>query len=156
MYEAFRVIGRYIIDGSDASSEIDRVTGQAEDSSSRMSNAFGIIGNASVAMGKAVVAGVTACAGAITLVTKQAVGSYANYEQLVGGVETLFGDSADKVMEYAHNAYATAGMSANKYMETVTSFSASLLQGLGGDTSKATEYAQMAIVDMADNANKMG
>lgn len=87
---------------------------------------------------------------------KQAVNSYAEYEQLVGGVETLFKDSADKVQEYANQAYKTAGISANQYMEQATSFSASLLQGLGGDTAKAAEIADMAITDMADNANKMG
>ena len=89
-------------------------------------------------------------------VGKQAIMSYADYEQLAGGVETLFGDSADAVMDYAQNAYKTAGMSANDYMETVTSFSASLLQSLDGDTEKATKLADMAITDMSDNANKMG
>lgn len=87
---------------------------------------------------------------------KQAISSYAEYEQLVGGVETLFKGSAGKVQEYAANAYKTAGMSANEYMSTVTSFSASLLQSLGGDTEKAAEYANQALTDMSDNANKMG
>ena len=81
---------------------------------------------------------------------------YAEYEQLVGGVETLFKDSADTVMGYAENAYKTAGMSANEYMDTVTSFSASLLQSLGGDTAAAAEKANLAITDMSDNANKLG
>lgn len=85
-----------------------------------------------------------------------AVKSYADYEQLVGGVDTLFKDSSKKVQEYAENAYKSAGMSANEYMETVTSFSASLLQGLKGDTDKAADYADKALVDMSDNANKMG
>ena len=89
-------------------------------------------------------------------VGKQAVQSYAQYEQLVGGVDTLFGESSKKVQEYANNAYATAGMSANEYMETVTSFSASLIQSLDGDTAKASEVANRAIIDMSDNANKMG
>lgn len=89
-------------------------------------------------------------------ITKKAVESYAQYEQLVGGVETLFKDSAKTVQKYAANAYKTAGMSANQYMETVTSFSASLLQSLSGDTEKAAEVADMALTDMADNANKMG
>ena len=89
-------------------------------------------------------------------VGKQAISSYAEYEQLVGGVETLFGDSAGQVEEYANQAYKTAGISANRYMEQVTSFSASLLQGLGGDTAKAAEIGNMAVIDMADNANKMG
>lgn len=89
-------------------------------------------------------------------VGKQAYSAYASYEQLTGGVETLFGDSADVVKGYAANAYKTAGMSANAYMETVTSFSASLLQGLNGDTAKAAQVADQAITDMSDNANKMG
>lgn len=89
-------------------------------------------------------------------VGKQALNSYADYEQLVGGVETLFKDSAGVVENYANNAYKTAGLSANEYMETVTSFSASLLQSLGNDTSKSAEYADRAIIDMSDNANKMG
>ena len=87
---------------------------------------------------------------------KDAVQGFADYEQLVGGVETLFGNSADKVEQYAQQAYQSAGLSANEYMETVTSFSASLLSSLGGDTAKAAEIADQAIVDMADNANKMG
>ena len=93
---------------------------------------------------------------ALINVGKSAVDSYAEYEQLVGGVETLFKDSAGIVQQYAAEAYKTAGVSANKYMEQATSFSASLLQGLGGDTKKAAEYANMAIIDMSDNANKMG
>lgn len=87
---------------------------------------------------------------------KQSLDSYADYEQLIGGVETLFKDSAGIVENYANNAYQTAGLSANEYMETVTSFSASLLQSLGNDTEKGAEYANRAIVDMSDNANKMG
>ena len=92
----------------------------------------------------------------ITSIAKAAVESYASYEQLVGGVETLFKDSADQVQKYASEAYKTAGLSANAYMEQATSFSASLLQGLGGDTKAAADYANQAIIDMADNANKMG
>lgn len=89
-------------------------------------------------------------------VGKKALNSYADYEQLVGGVETLFKDNAGTVENYANNAYKTAGLSANEYMETVTSFSASLLQSLNGDTAKSAEVADMAITDMSDNANKMG
>ena len=89
-------------------------------------------------------------------VGKQAITSYADYEQLSGGVETLFKDSADVVKNYSQQAYKTAGLSANEYMETITSFSASLIQGLGGDTKKASEIGNMAIIDMSDNANKMG
>ena len=98
----------------------------------------------------------TAVSGALTAVVGMGVNSYASYEQNIGGVETLFKDSADKVVENAKNAYKTSGLSANEYMETVTSFSASLLQSLGGDTEKAASVADMALVDMADNANKFG
>ena len=94
--------------------------------------------------------------GAIVSVGKQALQSYADYEQLVGGVETLFKDSAGIVENYANQAYKTAGLSANEYMETVTSFSASMLQSLGNDTKKSAEYSNQAIIDMSDNANKMG
>ena len=101
-------------------------------------------------------AAVGAAATAIGALTTAAVNNYAEYEQLVGGVETLFKNSADTVMGYAENAYKTAGLSANEYMETVTSFSASLLQSLDGDTKAAASAADMAITDMADNAHKMG
>ena len=101
-------------------------------------------------------AAVSAAATGITALTTAAVKNYAEYEQLVGGVETLFKNSADTVQQYAANAYKTAGLSANDYMSTVTSFSASLLQSLGGDTQKAADYADLAVTDMADNANKMG
>lgn len=106
--------------------------------------------------GKVAVAGVAAGATAIGALGTKAVAAYADYEQLVGGVETLFKDSQDQVMDYANNAYKTAGLSANKYMETVTSFSAALLQSLDGDTSAAADKANLAITDMSDNANKMG
>lgn len=106
--------------------------------------------------GKVAVAGVAAGATAIGALGTKAVEAYADYEQLVGGVETLFKDSQDQVMDYANNAYKTAGLSANEYMETVTSFSASLLQSLDGDTSAAADKANLAITDMSDNANKMG
>lgn len=102
------------------------------------------------------VAGFSAVSTGVAALGKAAVQSYADYEQLVGGVETLFKDSADIVQNYAKDAYKTAGLSANEYMETVTSFSASLLQSLGGDTNAAAEKANMAITDMSDNANKMG
>ena len=101
-------------------------------------------------------AAVGAAATAIGALTTAAVNNYAEYEQLVGGVETLFKNSADTVMGYAENAYKTAGLSANEYMETVTSFSASLLQSLDGDTKAAASAADMAITDMSDNANKLG
>ena len=107
-------------------------------------------------IGVGAAAAATAAAAMAVSVAKAAVEGYANYEQLVGGVETLFKDSADQVQKYASEAYKTAGLSANAYMEQATSFSASLLQGLGGDTKAAADYANQAIIDMADNANKMG
>lgn len=101
-------------------------------------------------------AALTVAATGVAALTKASIDQYAEYEQLVGGVDTLFKAASDKVQEYAANAYKTAGMSANEYMDTVTSFSASLLQSLGGDTEKAAQKADQAITDMADNANKMG
>jgi phage-related protein len=106
--------------------------------------------------GKAIAAGTAAVGAGVTALTKMAVESYSNYEQLAGGVDTLFKDAGERVKQFAEDAYKTAGLSANEYMETVTSFSASLIQSLDGDTVKAAEYADRAIIDMADNANKMG
>lgn len=101
-------------------------------------------------------AAIAAVGAATVSVGKKALASYADYEQLTGGIETLFGAASDAVMDSAANAFKTAGLSANEYMETVTSFSASLISSLGGDTEKAASYADMAITDMSDNANKMG
>lgn len=142
------------------------------------------MGGVAAKAGKAIAAGLAAGATAVSVLAKQSLDSYADYEQLVGGVETLFGaggksvegyaesvgKSVDEVrrtyndlitaqegvMEDAANAYKTAGMSANEYMETVTSFAAALTSSLGGDTMAAAEYARIAVTDMADNANKMG
>lgn len=99
---------------------------------------------------KAVGAAIGAAASGLAALTTSAVKNYANYEQLVGGVETLFKSSAGAVQQYAAEAYKTAGLSANEYMETVTGFSASLLQSLGGDTEKAAKYADTAVRDMSD------
>lgn len=104
---------------------------------------------------KSVVAGALAT-GAVAAFGKAALDSYAQFEQLVGGVDTLFKESSDQVKKYAKEAYKTAGVSANSYMEQATAFSASLIQSLGGDTKKAAKYADLAIKDMSDNANKMG
>lgn len=128
---------------------LDNSTNEA--SSKLKGFASGIAKGMAVATGAVV--GATAAVGSLV---KSSVEAYADFEQLTGGVETLFKDSAGKVEEYAANAFKTAGMSANQYMETVTSFSASLLQSLNGDTAKAAEVADMAITDMSDNANKMG
>ena len=117
---------------------------------------FTSLKNGASQVGKALGAMGVAGASAVAMITKSAVDGYAEYEQLAGGVETLFKDSADVLMGYADKAYQTAGLSANEYMSTVTGFSASLLQSLGGDTEKAAKYADMAVSDMSDNANKMG
>ncbi len=135
-------------------SEIDKHFGGVGESGAK---SFGG-GFASVVgtVGKVAAGAVAAGATAVTALTKQAVSGFAEYQQLTGGVETLFKDSSDYVVRRAHAAFETAGLSANEYMETVTSFSASLLQSLGGDTQKAAEQADKAIIDMSDNANKMG
>lgn len=117
------------------------------------SNGFGsVLGG----IGKAAVGAVAAGAAAVGGIVSAAVSSFGEYEQLVGGVETLFGSAADTVIKNADAAFQTAGLSANEYMQTVTSFSASLLQSVGGDTAEAAKVADMALIDMADNANKMG
>ena len=154
--ELFKLLGTIAVDNSGANSAIDDTTDRAEQSQSKIGSAFGKIGSAAVKAGKVIATGLAVGAVAITALGKQALDSYADFEQLVGGVETLFKESADIVRGYADEAYKSAGLSANEYMETVTSFSASLLQSLDGDTKAAADKANMAIIDMADNANKMG
>lgn len=154
--ELFRLLGTVAVENDEANEALDETTEKAEKSHSKIAGAFAKIGSAAIELGKVIAVGLAAASVAVVGITKSAVSSYADYEQLVGGVETLFKDSADTVLEYAKNAYKTAGMSANEYMETVTGFSASLLQSLNGDTQKAAESADMAIKDMSDNANKMG
>lgn len=134
---------------ADEVNEVGEEEDKASEKTGKFKNALGTIGKGALAAFGAAASGVAA-------LTKSAVESYAEYEQLVGGVDTLFGDASSKVQEYAQKAYKTAGLSANDYMETVTSFSASLLQSLDGDTTKAAEKADLAITDMSDNANKMG
>ena len=104
----------------------------------------------------ALVAATAATAALVGKVIKDSIGEGAQLQQSLGGVETLFKDSAGLVKQYANDAYRTVGLSANDYMENVTGFSASLLQSMGGDTKKAAKVANMAMVDMGDNANKMG
>lgn len=135
----------------------DELTGAGDSAGKASGKGFlsgmgGVISKGAKVLGAAA----TAAAGGLAALTGKAVAGYADFEQLVGGVETLFGDSADIVQTYADIAYKTAGVSANQYMETVTSFSASLLQSLEGDTKQAAEIGNMAILDMSDNANKMG
>ena len=124
--------------------------------SSAFGNALKGLGLIATGISSAAAAGLGAASAAVGALGKQALDAYANYEQLEGGVQTLFGDAQQKVLNNAAGAFEKAGMSSNEYMETVTSFSASLIQSLGGDTDKAADVANRAIIDMADNANKMG
>lgn len=179
------LILRLRVDGrQQANQEIDETTQHAQNASEKGNGALSKLGGVVVKVGTMCAKGVALCASGISTITGFAVNAYGEYEQLVGGVETLFGaqgmsieqyaqsvgktvsevqgkyasliKAQDNVMENAHQAYIKQGMSANEYMETVTSFSASLLQGLQGDTVEASKVADMAITDMADNANKMG
>lgn len=179
------LILRLRVDGrQQANQEIDETTQHAQDASEKGNGALSKLGGVVVKVGTMCAKGVALCATGISTITGFAVNAYGEYEQLVGGVETLFGaqgmsieqyaqsvgktvsevqgkyasliKAQDNVMENAHQAYIKQGMSANKYMETVTTFSASLLQGLQGDTVEASKVADMAVTDMADNANKMG
>ena len=153
MADIFEIVGKVSLDGLDkAEKDLRGFSDTGEQSASKLSKLGSIAG----AVGKGVLIGTGAVAtGAVALV-KSVSGAYGQLQQSIGGIETLFGDSAQKVIENANNAYTTAGISANDYMQQVTSFSASLLQSLGGDTQKACDSADMAIRDMADNANKMG
>ena len=129
--------------------------GDAMDGAGQKTSIFGDVLKANL-LGNAIVSGVKTVASGIKSLISGAIEGYGEYEQLVGGVETLFGSSADTVIKNAENAYKTAGLSANAYMETVTSFSASLLQSMGNDTEAAAKKADLALTDMSDNANKMG
>lgn len=156
----------------------------ATNSATKMSSVMKGIGSSAIKVGKGLAVAGAAAATAVTALVSKSVGAFADYEQLTGGVETLFGAGGRSVEEYAQSvgksvsdiqgkydslmsaqnvvlenankAYMTAGMSANEYMDTVTGFSASLISSLGGDTNKAADYANSALVDMSDNANKMG
>lgn len=147
---------REVSDNTKAMDELGKETedtGKSVDGTGGKFEKFGgVLKGVAVAAGAAAVA---AGAAAVKL-AKDVVAGYAEYEQLVGGVDTLFGESSLQLQEYANNAYKTAGLSANAYMETVTGFSASLIQSLGGDTEEAVKYADMVMTDMSDNANKMG
>ena len=140
-------------DGKNAKAELVGISNEVEKSNSKVSNALKGTGKA---MAGAFAAASVAATGLGVSLVKSAAQGFGEYEQLVGGVDTLFKDASAQVQEYAANAYKTAQISANDYMNTVTSFSASLLQSLGGDTAAAAKYADQAIIDMADNANKMG
>jgi phage-related protein len=141
---------------SEAVKKAGKETEDSGDKAEKAKERWSKFGDALKTLAATAAAAAAAVAGVALKLGKEVVSSYADYEQLVGGVETLFRDSAGIVQDYAENAYKTAGLSANEYMETVTGFSASLISSLGGDTEKAARYADMAITDMSDNANKMG
>ena len=148
--ELFKIFRRIALKGQEETEDgLDSVAGKASGVGQALLKGIGTFA-------KWGAAAATAAATATAALVKSAVTAYSDYEQLVGGVETLFKDSASEVQKYAANAYQTAGLSANEYMETVTGFSASLLQSLDGDTKAAAEKANVAITDMSDNANKMG
>ena len=151
-FNIFELSGKISADNKPANDAIDETTGKAKESGS----IFSTLGNGLKVVGAGMVA-VAGVAGAAAVgLSKKDIGAYAEYEQLVGGVDTLFKEASSKVQGFADNAYKTAGMSANEYMETVTGFSASLIQSLGGDTQKAADVGNQAVTDMSDNANKMG
>lgn len=145
----FDLAAKLVLDKKDYDKGLDDAEGKADGVGSKIGAALG-------KTAKVAAVGLTTAAGAAGALLKQSVEAFADYEQLTGGVETMFKKSSDTIMQFAENAYKTAGMSANNYMETVTSFSAALIGSLGGDTEKAAKYADMAITDMSDNANKMG
>jgi phage-related protein len=145
----------------DASSGVEELGDDMRESSEKALS-FGDVLKANVASDfivsgiKAMASAIKEAAAALVDLGKQSIMGFAEQEQLIGGVDTLFKKSSAQVQQYANDAYKTAGLSANQYMETVTSFSASLLQSMGGDTQAAAEKANRAITDMSDNANKMG
>lgn len=148
-------------DEKDFNISLKNVEASSEQAGNKISSVFqsasnAIISEVAIRAFDAVIGAAQKAASIVTNTISSSVQSFADYEQLIGGVETLYKDSSDIVVQYADAAYKTAGLSANQYMETVTSFSARLLQGLGGDTAEAARIANVAITDMADNANKMG
>lgn len=147
--DVFDLVARIRLDDSEYNDKVGKAKGGMASLASGVGKGLATVAKVGAAAVSAGVAGVAA-------LTKMGVDGYAQYEQLVGGVNTLFKESGNAVKAYAENAYMNSGLSANAYMETVTSFSASLIQSLNGDTAKAAEVADMAITDMSDNANKMG
>ena len=147
--ELMKLFATLTLDKSGYESGLRDAEGQASSLGSKLKSAFG-------GVVKATTAGIAAGTAAIGAIAKQSVDAYASYEQLAGGVKKLFGDANDIVMKNAAEAYKTSGMSANEYMEQVTSFSASLINSLGGDTKKAAEQADVAMRAISDNVNTFG
>ena len=139
----FDLFARIILDTSDYDDNLDEASRNTESFAEKMKNGLSTAA-------KVGAAALTAAASGVAALTKSSIDQYAEYEQLVGGVDTLFKDASDTIQQYASNAYKTAGVSANTYMEQATAFSDSLIQSLGGDTQAAAEYANQAIMDMSD------
>jgi phage-related minor tail protein len=144
------------VDTTELKSGLSKVRSEVETNASSFSKLGSAAKTAGKAISASIAAGTVAATAAVAKLAKDSLKAFADYEQLTGGVETLFKNSANEIMMYSQTAYKEAGLSANEYLEQATSFSARLIQGLGGDTAKAAEYANKAIVDMSDNANKMG
>lgn len=145
----FDLFARIILDTSDYDDNLDEASRNTESFADKLKTGL-------TTAAKVGAAALGAAATGVAALTKASIDQYAEYEQLVGGVDTLFKEASNTIQQYASNAYKTAGVSANTYMEQATAFSASLIQSLGGDTQAAAEYANQAIMDMSDNANKMG
>lgn len=157
MSSIFELFGTIALNTGGAEKQLAKISAAGKKVGSVLGKGFKLAGQAALQMGKVIGAGVAAGTTAMGKLVSSAMSAYASYEQLEGGVKKLFGDDAQNlVMEYARNAYRTAGLSANEYMDTVTSFSASLISSLGKDTVAAAAYADLAITDMADNANTFG
>lgn len=157
MSSIFELFGTIALNTGGAEKQLAKISAAGKKVGSVLGKGFKVAGEAALQMGKVIGAGVAAGTTAMGKLVSSAMSAYASYEQLEGGVKKLFGDDAQNlVMEYARNAYRTAGLSANEYMDTVTSFSASLISSLGKDTVAAAAYADLAITDMADNANTFG
>lgn len=157
MSSIFELFGTIALNTGGAEKQLAKISAAGKKVGSVLGKGFKVAGEAALQMGKVIGAGVAAGTTAMGKLVSSAMSAYASYEQLEGGVKKLFGDDAQNlVMEYARNAYRTAGLSANEYMDTVTSFSASLISSLGKDTVAAAAYADLAITDVADNANTFG
>ena len=137
------MFARIILDTSDYDDNLDEASRNTESFADKLKTGL-------TTAAKVGAAALGAAATGVAALTKASIDQYAEYEQLVGGVDTLFKEASNTIQQYASNAYKTAGVSANTYMEQATAFSASLIQSLGGDTQAAAEYANQAIMDMSD------
>lgn len=154
---AGKICGEFGSTGSKAGNAFgNTMTAGIDGGVKRSSGLLSGLGTVARGVGTVAAAGMTALTGAVTAIGGAALSAYADYEQLVGGVDTLFGSASGQLQAYAADAYKTCGMSANQYMTQATSFAASLVSSCGGDVAKAADYANMAMGDMSDNVNKMG